>query len=59
MKRYIEIVEYKTGDVVKRIDVTDMSERTVDKTERGMNINLDHSNYYTVVTDSEVELNII
>ena len=51
MKKVIQIIEYKTEDVVKEIDVTGKSQSQIDKIERGLNRNLNHDEYYT----SEVE----
>lgn len=56
MFKYLEIIKTDTKEVVKRIDVTDKSERTIERTEMGMNINLNHAEYYTTETDSETEL---
>ncbi len=58
MEKYIEIIQTETKKVVKRMRVTDMSERTIDKTESGMNINLNHSAYHTNFIESETELPI-
>lgn len=43
MKTVIQIVEYETDKVIYEVDVTDKNERARDKVERGMNINLNHS----------------
>ena len=48
MNTYLEITEFSTGNVVKRIDVTGKSERTIDKIDDGLNINLNHDKYYTI-----------
>lgn len=48
MKRYIRVIEYKSDKVVKSIDVTGKSERQIDKIDRGLNINLNHEEYYTL-----------
>ena len=45
----IDVVSYETGEVVKSVDVRGKAERTVDKVDRGMQINLDHEKYFTVV----------
>ena len=49
MKTKIQIIEFKGDKIVKTIDVTGKTERTVDKIEDGININLNHSEYYTKV----------
>lgn len=57
MKKYIEIVQHGVIEkVVKRIDVTSESERTIDKIETGLNINLNHESYFTRVIESETTL---
>ena len=57
--KYIEIKTYNDGGVVKRIDATGKTDRSIDKIESGMNRNLNHDQYYTFSYDSEVELGTI
>ena len=57
--KYIEIKTYNDGGVVKRLDVTGKTDRSVDTIEAGMNRNLNHDQYYTFGYDSEVELDTI
>jgi hypothetical protein len=59
MYKYLEIIKDKTNEVVKRLDVTSKGERMIDKIENGMNINLNHDEYSTKLTESDVELAII
>ncbi len=59
MYYYIEIVCYETGEVIKRYDVTDKSERQRDKFDSGLNINMNHDEYYTRETESETKLKLI
>ena len=59
MKKYIEIIERETKKVEKRFDVSDKSERSIDRIELGMNINLNHTEYHTDLVVSETELPII
>lgn len=40
IKRYLEVVEIKTGEVVTRIDVSGRSESAIEKCTRGMLINM-------------------
>ena len=54
MKYYIEVVEFESGEVVSRMEAS--SERTAEKIDRGVNINLNHENYYTRITEEESEL---
>lgn len=42
---YVEIVSYETGEVVKRIEC--QSERSAERVERGVNINMDGEKFYT------------
>jgi len=51
MKKYLEVVKSDTEEVVKSIDVTDSSDRSIEKMEIGLNINLNHGQYYTRVTE--------
>lgn len=48
--KYIEI-RRRDGTLVKRFDVTGSSERTIDRTEDGMNINLNHDEFLTIVEE--------
>lgn len=54
--RYLEIVHTEDSKVVKRLNVTGQGERSVDRIEMGMNINLNHKEYHININDSEVEL---
>ena len=56
MKTYLEIIEKKTKSVVLRIDVSEKSENAIFRTEMGMNINLNHEEYYTNQVETENEL---
>lgn len=56
---YIEIKELETAKVIKRLDCTDNSKRSREKIESGMNINLNHEEYYTFSFESETQLPII
>jgi hypothetical protein len=47
VKRYIEVVEYESGKVVHKVDVTDKSERQSDRVMDGMDRNLNHEKFYT------------
>ena len=59
MKKYIEIINLKTSEVVKRINVSKEHERTIERVIDGMNINLNHNEYYVTATESPTELPII
>lgn len=47
----IEIVHRDTGEVVESMDVSDRTERQIDRIASGILINLDHENYYTRLVD--------
>lgn len=55
MKKYLCIVNFKSKKVVKKLDVSDKSTNSIDRIENGMNINLNHDEYYTqVMNEKEV-----
>lgn len=56
MYKYIEIIELDTDKVVKRIDVTGRGERSIERVEDGININLNHDEFITQLNESEKEL---
>jgi len=58
MFNYIEIIHTKSGVVTHRIDVTGKSERSIERAEAGVNINLNHKEYHTDTKESETELEI-
>ena len=43
----IKVIEANTGEVVKTLEAT--TERSAERVERGLSINLNHSDYYTVI----------
>jgi hypothetical protein len=45
--KYLEIRDYETDTVTKRIDVTGLSERRIEKKDDAYNINLNHNLFYT------------
>lgn len=47
----VEVVEFATEAVVKSIDCA--SERSADKVDRGVNINLNHERFFTRVVSSD------
>jgi len=51
VERELRIVAYDDCKTVKRFDVTGQSERQIDKLDRGVNINLNHEQFFTVVCD--------
>jgi hypothetical protein len=58
--KYIEIRRYDDdSNVLRRIDVSDKSDRSIEKLEDAYNINLNHEKLYTTSFESENELKII
>ena len=53
MKKVIQIIESKTGNIIHEVDVTGYNERAIDRIESGMNTNLNHDQYHT--NEAEVE----
>lgn len=51
MKYYVEVVETETDEVVERMGPT--AERTAEKIERGVNINLNHEDYHTRIVEED------
>ncbi len=47
MKRFIQVVEYDSGNVIHAVDVSDKSERAADRVMDGMDRNLNHEKFYT------------
>ncbi|MBP7845897.1 MAG: hypothetical protein KA007_00485 [Candidatus Pacebacteria bacterium] len=56
MKKYIEIVRDNTGVVVNRLDVTGKSERSIERCEDGVLINLNHKEFHTRVKEYDTEM---
>lgn len=59
MYKYLEIKEMGTNKVVKRIDVTDMSDSSISRLESGMGMNLNHNKYYIDDNESKTPLELI
>ena len=53
MNTYIEIKEKSTKKVVKRFDVTGKHERMIEKFDDGLNINLNHDKFYTIINKTK------
>ena len=54
--QYLEIVRHFDSKVIKRVDVTGHSERSIDKVEGGMNRNLNHFDYCVEFVESDEKL---
>lgn len=53
MKTVIQIIKYSSGEVAHQVDVTGKIERQIEKIDRGLNVNLNHNDFYT--TEAEIE----
>jgi len=54
MKSYLVIRKYEgDNEIVNKFDVTDKSEAQISRFEDGLNINMDHNNYYTEIIDTD------
>ena len=51
--KYIQVISYKDQEAVKVLDVTGKSDRQIDLIDRGLNRNLNHHDFYTLIVDSE------
>ena len=56
MYKYFEIIKDDTNEPVYRGDVSNKSERQIDRIWDGASINLNHNEYSLQITESEVEL---
>ena len=57
--KYLEVKSYDNGNVVKRLDVSNESDRSIDRIERALNINLNHEAFYTFSYESEYKQDVI
>lgn len=53
MKKVIQVVQNEDGEVIHEVDVTDKSDRQIDKVDSGINRNLNHEHFYTCVQEIE------
>lgn len=53
MKKVIQVLSYEDDEIIHEVDVTGKSDQQIDRVENGMNINLNHNEYYTQVADIE------
>lgn len=56
--KYLEVISFE-GGVVKRLDVTNESDRNIDRIEIGVNINLNHELFYTSLYDGDEKREVI
>lgn len=43
----VKVIKSDTGEVVKTLEA--VTERAAERVERGLNINMNHADYYTVI----------
>lgn len=57
MNKYLEIVSYSDGSILKRLDVTNYQPSQIEKIVRGMSINLNHNLFYIseLKTDNKLQ----
>ena len=53
MKYIVEVVRFENEEVVKRIECD--TERKADRVDDGLNINLNHEDFYTRIVEQEDE----
>ena len=54
--KYIEVVDKSTEKVITRFDVSNKSLKYIEGVERGININLNHDDFHTQVTEGDKQL---
>lgn len=54
-RKVIEVVEYDGEKVVHTVDVSERNESSIDRIDRGMNVNLDHTRFFTRVVERKVK----
>lgn len=56
MYKYIEVIEDETKEAVLRMDVTEKSDRTIERVWSGLSLNLNHDKFTITENESETEL---
>jgi len=59
MNTYLEIIAIEGAEVVRRINVTGQSERSIERSERGMLMNTDTSRFFVNTNETEETLESI
>jgi len=47
----IQVIEFDTNTVVKEIDVSNKTDREIERIEDDIHLNLDHEKYYTILSE--------
>ena len=55
--KYIEVIEGNI-EIVKRVDVSSKNSHSIITVENGMNRNMNHDKFYTIIVDSDTELRV-
>lgn len=56
MYKYIEVIEDETKEAILRMDVTEKSDRTIERVWSGLSLNLNHDKFTITERESETEL---
>jgi len=56
MYKYLEIIDMDTDAVIRRMDVSNKTETQIERIDNGLNINLNHDKYLTVVKEYRVRM---
>lgn len=56
MYKYIEVIEDETKEAILRMDVTEKSDRTIERVWSGLSLNLNHDKFTITENESETEL---
>jgi hypothetical protein len=51
--KQIQVIQKSDKSVIHSIDVTGKSDRQIERVEDGININLNHDEFYTVIAEVE------
>jgi len=52
-KRWIDVIDYQTGGVVRSVEVTGKSDGMIEKIERGLLRQMDTEKFYTIERTKE------
>jgi hypothetical protein len=55
--KYIEVIKGNT-EIVKRVDVSKKTYHSINTIENGMNRNMNHEKFHTIVTCSNIALRV-
>lgn len=58
MKKYIEITEDKTGEVIKRMDVSNKSDHAIERIQLGIMAQMDTEKYSVSEKESKTSLKV-